>query len=209
MSGINRRRAVRAAAPVAGLLAAGLLVWQGSYAAFSASTDNTDDAWSTGNLALVNNGGTGTFAGSTTALFDGTTSGQPENNLKPGDSGDKCITVRSTGSLDGDLALFRSGFTGTNAAALAAELNITVQVADTGAAGNVPANCTGFPVGATTIHSNIPLTSLPTSYGAAPTTAVTGGTDSVTYRIFWELDPAADNTVASSSVVTDLTWEIQ
>ena len=44
----RRRRALRAAAPVAGLLAAGLLVWQGSYAAFSATTSNTNDAWSTG-----------------------------------------------------------------------------------------------------------------------------------------------------------------
>ena len=58
----RRRRALRAAAPVAGLLAAGLLVWQGSYAAFSATTDNGSDTWATGSLALTNNGGTGTYA---------------------------------------------------------------------------------------------------------------------------------------------------
>ena len=39
----RRRRALRAAAPVAGLLAAGLLVWQGSYSAFSATTASTGD----------------------------------------------------------------------------------------------------------------------------------------------------------------------
>ena len=33
-------------------LAAGLLVWQGSYAAFSATTSNTDDAWSTGTMEI-------------------------------------------------------------------------------------------------------------------------------------------------------------
>ena len=37
----TQRRLVRAVAPVAGLLAAGLLVWQGSTAAFTATTNNT------------------------------------------------------------------------------------------------------------------------------------------------------------------------
>ena len=37
----RRRRVLRAVAPVAGLLAVGLLVWQGSYAAFSATTNNS------------------------------------------------------------------------------------------------------------------------------------------------------------------------
>ena len=56
MSRTNRRRTVRAVAPVAGLLAAGLLVWQGSYAAFSATTVDTGNAWATGQLNLTNNG---------------------------------------------------------------------------------------------------------------------------------------------------------
>ena len=46
----RRRRVLRAVAPVAGLLAVGLLVWQGSYAAFSATTNNTGDSWATGAL---------------------------------------------------------------------------------------------------------------------------------------------------------------
>ena len=48
----RRRRALRAVTPLAALLIAALLVWQGSNAAFSASTNNTNDTWSTGNLAL-------------------------------------------------------------------------------------------------------------------------------------------------------------
>ena len=54
----RRRRVLRAVAPVAGLLAVGLLVWQGSYAAFSATTQNNSDAWTSGSLTLDNNGGT-------------------------------------------------------------------------------------------------------------------------------------------------------
>ena len=56
MSRTTRRRAVRAVAPVAGLLAAGLLVWQGSYAAFTATTTNQQDSWAAGKLILKNNG---------------------------------------------------------------------------------------------------------------------------------------------------------
>ena len=68
----RRRRALRAAAPVAGLLAVGLLVWQGSTAAFSATTDNGSENWATGSLTLTNDGGTGTYAASTTAVFNET-----------------------------------------------------------------------------------------------------------------------------------------
>ncbi len=113
MSRTTRRRAIRAVAPVAGLLAAGLLVWQGSYAAFSATTNNTSDAWDTGSLALTNNGGTGTYAGSTTALFNGLVAGQPENNIKIGSTGTKCITVESTGSIAGALKMYRGTVSGT------------------------------------------------------------------------------------------------
>jgi hypothetical protein len=74
----RRRRVVRATAPAAGLLAAGLLVWQGSYAAFSATTVDTNNAWSSGSLVLQNNGGT------------------------------TCLTVKSTGNSAGNLAMYES-----------------------------------------------------------------------------------------------------
>jgi hypothetical protein len=215
MSGINRRRAARAVAPVAGLLAAGLLVWQGSYAAFSASTDNTGDAWSTGNLALQNNGGTATFANSTTALFNGTAAGQPENNIKPGATGTKCITVSSTGSLAGSLRLYRGTISGTNSAALAPQLSLTVDVANLGSTtGNVQSNCTGFPTtGVTNLHTGVALSSLPSTYGTAAAFAVPGGTQRVAYRIAWTFNSTGsnpgDNALQSSSAATDLTWEIQ
>ena len=103
----RRRRALRAVTPLAALLVAALLIWQGSNAAFSATTDNTNDTWSTGNLVLTNNGGGTVYAGSTAALFT-------ESNRKPGDTGVKCITVHSGGSLAGNLRLYRGAITGTN-----------------------------------------------------------------------------------------------
>jgi hypothetical protein len=214
MSGNNRRRAIRVVAPVAGLLAAGLLVWQGSYAAFSATTNNTADAWSTGNLVLTNNGGTATFAGTTTALFAGTTLGQPENNIKIGATGTKCITVQSGGSLAGNVKLYRGAVTGANSAALAPQISLTIDAAPVAAATNVLANCTGFPAtGITNLGTNAQLSTYPATYAAATPMAVAAGTQRVAYRITWTLattgSNAGDNALQGSTAQADLTWEIQ
>ena len=97
----RRRRVVRATAPAFGLLAAGLLVWQGSYAAFSATTVDTNNAWSSGSLALTNNGGGAVYSAATSATFGG-------NNLKPGATGTTCLTVKSVGTAAGNLAMYES-----------------------------------------------------------------------------------------------------
>jgi hypothetical protein len=213
MSRPNRRRAIRAVAPVAGLLAAGLLVWQGSYAAFSASTDNTGDAWTTGNLALTNNGGVGaTYSGSTTGIF-GSGVSQPETNMKPGANGAKCITVQSTGSLAGNLKLFRGTIGGTNGAALANQLNLVVTAAPVGTGVNVLADCAAFPATGTTAIYSGTLTGLPTAYGLQTGMAVATGTQKVAYRIGWTFTStgtnSGDNALQSSNATADLTWEIQ
>jgi hypothetical protein len=198
----RRRRALRAATPFAALLVAALLVWQGSNAAFSAQTYNTGDAWATGSLALTNNGGAGsTYSGTTSALFG-------ESNLKPGDSGAKCITVQSTGSLPGNLRLYRGAITGTNSAALAAELQITVDVQAVSSSTNVVANCTGYSGGTGGALFSNTLSNMPATYAAASGTAVAGGTQRYVYRIGWTLPSSAGNSVQSSNAVADLTWEI-
>jgi len=214
MSRTNRRRTVRAVAPVAGLLAAGLLVWQGSYAAFSATTNNTADAWSTGNLLLTNNGGQTAFAGTTSALFAGTTGGQPENNIKIGATGTKCISVQSGGSLAGNLALYRGLITGTGSAGLAPQIGVTVDVASIGAAGNVSASCLGFPtVNVTNLSTNVALSAYPASFAAATPLVVAAGTQRVAYKITWTLNSTGtnvgDNLLQGATAQADLNWEIQ
>jgi len=208
MNRTTRARAVRSVAPVAGLLAAGLLVWQGSYAAFNATTSNTADAWSTGSLALTNNGGTATYSGTTTALFT-------ETGLKVDQAAvAKCITVQSGGSLAGTLKLFRGAVSGTNSATLAPALKVTVEAAGVTAATNVAANCTNFPTtGITTLHSAVGLSSLPTDYASASGVAVAAGTQRVAYRITYTLPTTGtqggDNALQGSTAQADLTWEIQ
>jgi hypothetical protein len=197
----RRRRAVRAVSPFAALLVAALLIWQGSNAAFSATTDNTNDAWATGNLALTNNGGGTVYSGTTAALFT-------ESNLKPGDTGAKCITVQSSGSLPGSLKLYRGAITGTNSAALSAVLDVTVDAVAVAAATNVQANCTGYTGGTSGVVFNGTLSGMPSTYAAAAGTAVAGGTQRVVYRIGWTINTSAGNSVQSSSAQANLTWEI-
>ena len=204
----RRRRVLRAVAPVAGLLAAGLLVWQGSYAAFSATTDNTKDAWTTGNLTLTNNGGVNNgFGGTTPALFG-------ETGIKPGSTGAKCITVDSAGSLPGALRLYRGAITGTNGANLAAALTLTVDAmpVSAGSTLDVASNCSGYAGGTGGALYAGALGSLGTSYGAVSGTNVTltGGGERVAYRIGWSLpSTVTDNTLQSSSAVATLNWEVQ
>jgi hypothetical protein len=201
----RRRRALRAAAPVAGLLAAGLLVWQGSYAAFSATTQNNTDAWVTGSLALTNDGGTGTFLGTTTATFN-------ELGLKPGSSATKCITVKSTGTAAGSLKMYESALA-DSAPSLGAQIQLSILAAPVAA--DVLANCAGFPgAGTTTVATNTPLTTFPVSYAAAVgPVAVASGPQMVAYQISYTFvstgTTAGDNALQSKTVTAGFTWEIQ
>jgi hypothetical protein len=197
----RQRRMLRAAAPLAALLVAALLVWQGSNAAFSATTDNTGDAWATGNLVLTNNGGGTVYAGTTSALFT-------ETNLKPGNTGFKCITVQSGGSLAGNLRLYRGAVTGTNSAALSAVLDVTLDAVAVSSSTNVQANCTGYTGGSSGALYNGTLDAMPTTYAGASGMAVAGGTQRVAFRIGWTLNSGAGNSIQSSSAAADLMWEI-
>jgi len=201
----RRRRALRAAAPVAGLLAAGLLVWQGSYAAFSATTQNNTDAWTSGTLVLTNNGGGAAYAATTTATFN-------ELALKPGSTGQKCITVKSTGTAAGSLKMYESALA-DSAPSLGAQIQLTIDAAPVAA--DVLVGCGGFPaVGLTNVTTNVPLTTMPGTYlAAAGPVAVAAGTQLVAYRIAWNFattgSTVGDNALQNKTVTAGFTWEIQ
>jgi hypothetical protein len=202
----RRRRVVRATAPAAGLLAAGLLVWQGSYAAFSATTTDVNNAWSTGNMVLANNGGTATYAASTTATFGGT-------SLKPTSTGTTCLTVKSTGNTAGNLAMYRSALADSSPS-LGAQIQLTVTAATV--TSDVLANCTGFPTsGTTTIATSVPLTTFPATYAGAPITVPVAGTNPilVAYKVVWTFVTTGtnpgDTALMGKTVTAGFTWELQ
>jgi hypothetical protein len=200
----RRRRVVRATAPAAGLLAAGLLVWQGSYAAFSATTVDTANAWSSGSLVLQNNGGTATYSAATSATFGGT-------NLKPGSTGTTCLTVKSTGNSAGNLAMYESSIADSSPS-LGAQIQLTVTAGIP--ATDVLANCTGFPTtGLTTIATNQPLSTFPTTFATGVPVAVATGTVLEAYKVVWTFAStgtnAGDSALMGKTVTSGFTWELQ
>ena len=196
---------MRAVTPAVGLLAAGLLVWQGSYAAFSATTLSNSDAWVSGSLTLTNNGGTAVYAGTTTGTFN-------ETPLKPGSTGTKCITVKSTGPAAGSLKFYRTALA-DSAPSLGAQIQVTIDAAPV--ASDVLVGCAGFPaVGVTNVTTGTALTALPTTYALATgPVAVASGTQLVAYRIAWTFastgTTAGDNALQSKTVTAGFTWELQ
>jgi hypothetical protein len=207
----RRRRALRAAAPVAGLLAVGLLVWQGSTAAFSATTDNGSENWATGSLTLTNDGGVGTaasYAASTTALFNDT-------NLKiPTAASTKCLSVKAGGTTGGTLNFYRGAISGANSAGLAPQINVVIK-ASAVTTTQPPAGCAGF-VSTTNVTpvAGVALSALPTTYATGlGAIAVPVGTQYVTYQITYNITStgtnAGDNLLQSSAATAQFLWELQ
>lgn len=213
----RRRRVVRAFAPAVGLLAAGLLVWQGSYAAFNATTNNTGSTWGTAKLQLQNNGGSaGTYGATTTAAFGGTL-------LKPGATGSECVTVDSTSSTSGgNLAMYASNVTDTASGALKPQITISVVAIKTGGK-DIKQDCTddGSPATTfaslgtpTTVLSSTALSSasLPSSFATATPFAINAG-DKVAYKLTWTFNSTGsnltDNPLQGKSASADFTWELQ
>ena len=146
----RRRSLVRIVAPAAGLLAAGLLVWQGSYAAFSATTQDTSNTWSSATLSLKNDGG---VAGAYAATHDRDLRWrQPQARCDRHHLFDR-QERRHVGGQHGDVP---RALGQTRRRRLASQIQLTVVAAPT--ASEVVANCTGFPVaGVTTVATNVPL----------------------------------------------------
>ena len=200
----RRRRVVRATAPAAGLLAAGLLVWQGSYAAFSATTVDTNNAWSAGSLVLQNNGGTATYSAATSATFGGT-------NLRPGSTNTTCLTVKSTDNAAGNLAMYESALADSSPS-LGAQIQLTITAAPV--ATDVLANCTGFPASGTTpIATAQPLSTFANTYLGGVPVAVATGTVLEAYKVVWTFATtgtnAGDSALMGKTVTAGFTWELQ
>jgi len=87
----TRRIVTLSSAPVAVLLA-GLMVWQGSNAAFTADTRNIGNNWETGSVAISDDDGGA-------AMFQ-------ISNVIPGQTGEKCIAVTATSSVASDVKFY-------------------------------------------------------------------------------------------------------
>jgi hypothetical protein len=178
--------------PVA-ILLAGLMVWQGSVAVFTAETFNAGDNWQAGSVTLSNDGTGG-------AMFS-------LGTLVPGQTGSHCIVVTATG-----VAGVVKTYTQNNVLD-GLESNITMKI-EQGTGGSY-GNCTGFTPAATYDTQTLATLFSASSYttGILPWTTTSGTTTKV-YKFTWTFDvgglsDAAVNALEGKSVRTDIEWELQ
>ncbi|WP_458779786.1 hypothetical protein [Arthrobacter sp. D3-16] len=193
----TRKLAMFAAGPLAVLVAGGM-VWQGSQAAFTASTRNAGNSWSTGNVVLTDDDqGAAAFT---------------VENIVPGQTGQKCIVVASQSNVPGEVRAYTQNLI----TARGMEDRIFFDL-EQGTGGSFN-DCTGFTPTANQVPE-LPLSTLASvnrdfATGGAPwqTTGTPGETQS--YRGTWRFDTTgmsqdAINALQGARVGIDLVWELQ
>lgn len=187
-----RSAPVRAALIITGgLLAASVLVWQTSNAAFSASTSNGTNTWSAGTVSLTDDD-------SAAAMFTATA-------MVPGATGTKCIKVTYGGDVASAVELYSSGLATTNA--LASHIDLTIEQ---GTGGSF-SGCAGFTPDSGIYSGTIAAfgasnTSFATGVGAW---APTGAAETKEYRFTWTLNNAAPSSVMGGTASLNFVWESQ
>lgn len=189
LSARTTRRAGYAALPLAVLLS-GVVVATTSYAAFNDRTDNAGNNWSAGKVAISDDD-------ADQALFN-------VAGLMPGDAGDNCITVTADTSGPSTVKLYTEYTQDANK--LGDLLKMTIE------RGTLSGDtCSTFQaVGAADFDGTLATLANNSSYatGLGAWTA-DGPSKSTTYRISYELDPNAGNTVQEASASTTFVWEAQ
>jgi hypothetical protein len=194
-----RRALAICAAPLATLGAAGV-VWQASYAAFSADTRNAGNSWSTGTVALSNDS-----AG--TARFN-------VSDIVPSQTETKCVKVTSSANVPGTVKLYILNPV-TSVQGLETHIKLTVTIGDGGTFGS----CTGYVSSGTVIATQTLAAATATynSYANGAGSWVTAGVssgESKTYQFTWLFDATGmtqEQLDGLQGVHTglDFEWEVQ
>ncbi|HEY8718051.1 hypothetical protein [Pengzhenrongella sp.] len=192
---INTRRIATLSAGSVAVLAAGLMVWQGSSAAFTETTGNSGNTWAAGHLTLTDDD-----SGAARFVL---------NNLVPDQTGSKCIVVSSTTTVPSVVSSYVKNLT---ASPLADYLTLSIEQG-TGGTFN---NCAGFNPGPDVpqIYSLNAMSTTYTDFSNAATTWATTGTDSRTFRVTWNFDTsgasqATVDALQGASTGIDIVWELQ
>jgi hypothetical protein len=197
-----RRPSVRAAriaafaAIPAAVILSGALIAGGSYSAFSATTQNPTNNWTTGTVALTDDD-------SNSAMFTAT-------GLKPGSTGTNCITVTSTGTLASAVKLYA---TSTATGTLAPYITLKVeQGTSSGANGTSFGSCSNF-TSQSTLYTGLASTFSTTytgySNGLATWSPTGSGSEYKAFRFTYTVDPTLTNTYQGATAGLGFTWEAQ
>jgi hypothetical protein len=186
-----------AATPVA-VLAAGAMVYQASYAAFSGQTRNSGNDWATGSVNLTDddNG---------SARFQVT-------NMLPGDTETKCVKVTATASVASTVKGYAVNPV-PSTSGLENRILVTIKDGDGGSF----ADCSGF-VADRTLMTDVTLADLAKSNSWATGIGgwmVPGGTPATkTYQMTWRFDTTGMtqsqvDQLQGSRTGIDMQWEMQ
>ena len=197
----SRSAKVTAAAVPLGILASGVLVWQASYAAFTATTTNPHNSFSAGTVVLTDD------HQPSTVLFNA-------GNLKPGSTGSSCIKVTYNGSLAANVKLYLKSGDLTNTANGDLSPYLTFQVAE---GDGSAADCSDFTGGSNlynptgsgdTTKTLADFAANKTTFGTGVSAfAPTGTGQSKTYKItYWLQD---NNNAQNKNNTAKFTWEAQ
>jgi hypothetical protein len=186
-----------ATTPVA-VIAAGALIYQASYAAFTGQTRNSGNEWSTGSVNLTDD--------------DNGQARFQVSNMLPGQSETKCITVTANASVRSTVKGFAVNPV-TSVQGLENRIKVTI---DSGPGGSF-VNCAGFvPEGAAHV-SNLPLSEVAKSntfesgFGGW---TVDPGVRERTYRLTWMFDTqgmtqAQVDQLQGAKTGIDMQWEMR
>jgi hypothetical protein len=184
------------ATPIA-VIAAAALVWQSSYAAFTGTTRNSGNSWSTGSVALTDDD-------SGTARFQA-------SGMVPGATETKCIAVTANATVSGVVKAYA-----VNPVASSSNLQDYVKVSAKYGSGGGFGSCDGF----TAAGVSIPEMSLTTLAGysnfgnGAGSWSVTAGSQTRVYEITWKFDTTGLSQsqldgLQGAQTGIDFQWELQ
>ena len=178
----------------AGLLLSALLVWQASYAAFSATTSNPENNWRAGSVELTDDA-----AGA--AMFNA-------DGLTPGASGENFIVGTYKGTVPATVKLYAADASTTKNLAEHLQIEIVSGAGGGFNSGEGFAPDQGAPVFEGTLAE---FTAAHTNFanGIQVDQATESGSKSTTYRFRYTLSPDAPNTVQGGTAGLGFTWEAQ
>ena len=203
--GRYRTAAVRMTVVLLAILLASFSILTTSRAVFTATTANTGNDFTAGNVAISDDD-TGLV------LFN-------IANFKPGDSFENCIAVTYNGSLDSNVHFYGANLATTTGTNLAPQIDLTVQEGTlsgftaTELGGN-EGDCTGFVLGSTRTAVGETLDSFATAYtnfatGLSAWAPLGGSSDTRTYRFVVGLKATAPDSFQGMDVQIDFVWEAQ
>jgi hypothetical protein len=193
------RRIVSLSVAPAAILLAGLLVWQGSNAAFTATTRSSGNSWSTGQVTLTDDD-----LGAAAITIQ---------HMLPMQTGSKCIVVTSTSDVAGQVRTYIANLS-PSAQHIENYIQLQVQVGT----GGTFTSCTGFvpEAGGPAASSVAAFATASSSYATGVNPWTTAGTvgEKKTYKLIWTFNTSSltqqqVDALQGGTISADVVWELQ